>query len=172
MKKFMFGLCALVMIFGCSSLTRNIIQPGKFVFDGGVYKDKKWDDQFVMKRTTWYTGLTTVFDIAIAKVDVESPFFQWFDKTDRMNIKLSKGPCFVGLYYSGDEKRIPMGVVRSQIRDRGGNIKQFNSFFENLRAHPKSYEYSYSMYKEIGFCFDGPVKNVPITIPGFPEVNF
>lgn len=151
-------------------MSKNFTQSGEFVFDGGVFQEKKWNDNLVFKRVTWYHEFTTAFDLAFYKIDPTSPFFNWFSAEEKATVRSSKGPCFIALQYTLDSKKISPAMLKEQLKEMGADFKLFRQFYDNLANHPKSPYYSYSMFSELGMCFAHPVESLVIDLPGFQTV--
>lgn len=160
----------IVSIASCSSQTKNFTQAGDFVFDGGVKQEQKWPDYLRFDRVTWYHEFTSVFDLAVYRVDKNSPFFQWFSPEEKATIRTSSGPCYISLYYSLDSKKISTSHLKEQLRKMGAEFYSFTDFFNNLASHPKAPSYSYPLYTELGMCFKHPIDQMTIDLPGFNSV--
>lgn len=161
----------LLLFVACSSQTKNFTQHGSFVFDGGVMQEQKWDDHLLFDRITGYQEFTAAFDFAAYRVERNSPFFQWFSAEDKALIRTSAGPCYIGLFYTVDSKKISLGHLKDQLSKAGATFYSFRSFYDNLINHPKAPHYSYGQYTEVGMCFSGSVESLRLDFPGFTTVT-
>ncbi len=157
-------------LYSCSSQTKNFTQAGDFIFDGGVIQEQKWSENLRFERATWYHEFTSVFDLAVYRIDKSSPFFQWFSAEEKAIIRTSSGPCFISLYYSLDSKKISTAHLKEQLRKMGAEFYGFTEFYNNLANHPKASSYSYPLYTELGMCFKHPIDQMTIDLPGFNSV--
>ncbi len=165
----LFGL--FVFAASCSTMSKHFVQKGTLAFDGGVYKNKTWDDDLVFKRVTWYREFTAMYDLAWSKIDTKSPFFSWFSGEERAKIRSSIGPCFVALSYFEDSKKISTSMFLEQMRKQGFEKINVNRFAKYLKVHPQAGEYSLHQYKVYGLCSKTDVDLVKIDFPGFNTVE-
>jgi hypothetical protein len=166
-----FILMAMLTNLSCSNLSQNIIKEGSFQINGG-YKDKlRWEDPLPFKRYSWYQELTLMFDILVAKMPPESPFYHWLSDAEKKMV----APCqdfLLVLTYALEDKKISEGMFRDQMALSGYDqwiLRDFQSFLVN---HPDFEKQALKLYHLHSFCkMNGPAdpNGVPIRFPNFPE---
>ena len=50
-------------LISCSSISQNLIKKGNAPLSHGQAAEKHWDSEMPLKRVSWYTELTMIFDL-------------------------------------------------------------------------------------------------------------
>ncbi len=172
-KAFLFFL--ILVLFDCSSLSRNYIQTGELTLRGGVYNSQRWSDRLNFDRYSWFEELTLVFDLLLVPVDKSSPFYYWFSTSEKEALARCE-KAFIYLNYVQDSDKISKGMFLKQMEKFGYSKIAITSFKQHLRMHP-SYSYlSLKLYNTAALCldkFEAPFKGEALVIrfPGFNEIR-
>lgn len=171
MKKLLISIF-LVSLISCSSLSKNAVVEGHFVLKGGVFGDQEWEDELVFKRTSWFKELTLYFDFIAAKVDQNSPFYQWFSEMEKAAIN----ECvdyFVAVTYAFKPRDISVTMFKEEMKKYGYMAQAVPRFEQNLNMHPDFSRFNINLYNTYLYCRTAPSKGLPIIqFPGFKKQNF
>ncbi|PIP94640.1 MAG: hypothetical protein COW00_08990 [Bdellovibrio sp. CG12_big_fil_rev_8_21_14_0_65_39_13] len=170
MRICLYSIISLLLI-SCSSQTKNMISSGDLVLKGGVFKTQKWSDPLTFERKSWYKEFTLLFDVLYQKIDLQSPFAQWYSESEKESINSCSEALLVVSYHL-DAKRISYSMFKEQMSKAGYEEFALEEFGQNLKLHP-DYEYlSLSLHKVHGFCRKGTSldSDLRISFPGFNEV--
>lgn len=149
MKKLLL-LLALTLT-SCSNLTKNYVKEGAFYVKSGKAFDQTWSDKLKFSRTSWYHELTMQFDLLVADLTPESPFYNWLSPNEKE--QASKCRDFkIGLAYSLDTVILPYSYLNAQLDEAGFQKFELMEFRKQLIQHPDSLMYSLNLYKVFGMC--------------------
>lgn len=145
-------ILGLLVLAACSShKTYNQAAIGKVTFIGGVSKKLIWDDPLVMKRMSWYHGMTLYYDALLWRADVNSSFVNWFSPAEKEFF--TKCEAFiVAAEYSADPSKISHVSFREQMKLNGYDDVVLNNFSQSLKGHPSANEWRLQNYKVGGYC--------------------
>jgi hypothetical protein len=165
----------LILFIGCATHKNyNQTTTGVVLYTGGIYKRLVWDDNLVMKRMSWYHGMTLYYDVILWRADPESPFSNWFSEDEKKFF--SKCEDFVVTAgYSADPSKISHVNFREQMRLNGYDDVVINTFAKYIKGHPSSIEWRFQNYKVLGFCKRSlsklNTKNLVINFAGFKQLE-
>ncbi len=103
------------LLIGCSSSTKNQIMHNEFFIREGNYKDKKWSDNLVFKKTSWFQELSMLFDVLTSEISPRSPFFEWFSKFEKSEIKKCEHFILI-LRYNLSDTRLSDGMFVRELK--------------------------------------------------------
>ena len=129
-----------------------------------------WSEDLEMKRISWFTELTLLFDSIYATIPEESKFLSWFteDETARLRNCSEK---LVTMNYSLDAEKISHQMFKSKLRGYTYEEVSAPNFVKSLKSHPDFSEFSLSLYKVKVFCrVNKSNDKISITFPNFEEV--
>lgn len=161
----------LILIASCTTLNKNMIKEGSYDISGGVHQNMKWDDTLTFKRVSWFKELTLTFDIFMATIGKESPFYVWFSEEEKAMMNKCVDSQIV-LTYAWD----PMQISREDFFDRAQKLGyerlSVPTFHSNVKMHPNFARINVYLYKTSLLCRKnlGDSKMV-ISFPGFPSVT-
>lgn len=159
----------LVACLSCSNLSKNLVSEGSFLLEGGVYKDKKWNDNLVFKRVSWYQELTLLYDVIMARVDESSPFYLWFSEHEKRTIT-ECDDFYVSLNYALDPDKISQGMFRAEMEKAGYDEFLLPRFASYLKLHPDFERLALKLYSIYGYCRHKESKGeIKIHFPGFED---
>lgn len=162
---FIFVSCA-----GQSSVNR--ISQSNTTFSGGISGDLKWDDDLDFKRTTWFMGLTTQYDVFIANVSKDSAFMNWFSKGEQKTLeKCNK--ILVSISSAHRNDLFNDGSFRSQVKESAFEEVNAPNFSRSLKSHSVFQMWHLNRHNVNFFCKSGMLSlNTPlnITVPGFNTI--
>lgn len=163
------SLLVMLMLFGCSNLSKNIVDEGTFYLSNGTLADKTWNEDLSFQRYSWYHELTMQFDLMVTKVSAQSGFNFWFSKDELASMNNCKDARLV-LAYSLDTKIIPYSMLYDHF-DRSGYARiELPEFKRQLLQHPDSTMNSLRLYHVLGFCKKNLTSNqLVINFPGYSE---
>lgn len=169
MKKIL-ALTLLLILGGCSNLTKNYVKKGDFKIRNGKIFDKVWKEDFNLKRVSWYQELTMQYDVIIGKIDSNSGFYNWFSADEKKQIA-NCSEFNVILAYSLNTNILPYSYLNEQLEVAGYSKIELNTFKRNLNQHPDANEYSLNLYKVIGACKTLTKENsLKLSLPGYEEI--
>jgi hypothetical protein len=171
--KYIFYL-TLIIVWGCSSYKgHNRVDRMDVRLIGGVYGHKKWDDSFVLKRTSFYDGARLLHDVLIAKLEKSSPFYAWLGK--QKSIFVDCNEFYIALFYKDMNlfRGVPISYMRDQIIEAGFNEVSVQDFSYYLREHYAFKQWGLVDHKVFAYCNRSGVKTqkIHMTMPGFERVN-
>jgi hypothetical protein len=159
----------LSLQFACSNQSKNNVKEGNFVLKGGKLNQDFWEDEIKFKRTTWFTELTMVFDLYLAKVDDSSPFYNWLGVAEKSYIKDRCQSVYLALSYSMDSEKISQPFFKEQMSKVGLSQFTLTDFKSHLRLHPQYEPANLRLYQINGYCAEKLVdeNSFLINLPGF-----
>lgn len=166
-------LLVTLSLSSCSNLTKNLVKSGEFSVHRGVYENKKWDENLLFVRKSWYHELTLHFDLMAAGITSENPFYHWFSETEK-NALNACANVIVLLSYQFDADRISTTSLDNQLREQGLKLVSIPAFQNQMRNHPDFEHLSLSLYRVKALCAESKKMEVKILFPGHPEqkINF
>jgi hypothetical protein len=170
-----FILIIVALLFGCAAHKNyNQTTTGRVVFTGGLYKDEIWNDHMIMKRMSWYHGMTLYYDVVLWKTSPESPFSKWFSPTEREYFSKCEH-LIVTAGYSADPTKISHVNFREQMKLNGYDDVVISTFGNYIKSHPSSIEWRFQNYKVLGFCKRSPTRmntsKLAINFPSFRQLD-
>lgn len=155
--------------------TFNQTTDGHVRLPGGVYKDESWDDAMVLKRASWYHGMTLYYDALLYRADINSPFSKWFSSSERDYFQRCE-TLLVTVNYSADASKISHVMFREQMRLNGYDDVVINTFAASVKIHPSFQAWNLQNYKILGYCKRRPAvvgdsDHLMITFPSFSEMK-
>jgi len=165
---FLLGL----LLLGCSSSTKNQIHQNQFFIREGNYQNKKWSDNLVFKRTSWFQEISMLFDVLSSEINSSSPFYEWFSAFEKSEI--SKCEHFVLiLSYHLAETRLSEGMFVGELKKSGYQVIEIPHFKDNLKLHPDYLNELLEHYKIRGACRKASSGKLDLIIsfPGYTPVN-
>ena len=164
----------LCLFLSCSSLSKNMVKKGDLVLRGGIYENQQWQDNYVFHRTSWFKELTLTFDILLAPITEDLPWFVWLSRSNKERIKRCPDARIL-LTYSWNPNffigatTIPHQTAYQQFEEQGFEVFALTSFESHLRMHPNFEYLSLQLYKTVGICAGRKVDKIKINMPGFKE---
>lgn len=160
-------LVLVVFVTSCATSTsKHFTMKGEMVFDGGVYKNEKWNDPLVFKKITWVREFTTTYELAYAEITKKSKYFKWFSLGEKAELRAHK-KCYVTLAYQEDSDKISHNLMIDEFNRQKFTKIQLLNFKRYIRTHSKAGEYSLHKYNVLGFCTNEDVGEVEISFPNF-----
>lgn len=172
--KYLVALLLFVTV-GCAAYkSYNQEATGRVILRGGYYKKESWPDSLVLKRMSWYHGMTLYYDILLWKADPSSPFAKWFSPTE-MELFDKCENLLVTAGYSADPNKISHVNFREQMKLNGYDDIVLTNFSTYLRGHPSAPDWRLQNYKILGYCKRSPTTlenaNLIINFPGFKQLE-
>ena len=163
-------LIPLMLIFSsCSNLSKNSVKEGEFYIKNGVSGSKKWDENLILKRVSWYHELTLQFDLMIGNITPQSGFNFWFSKSELEDV-LKCSDFRILMTYSVDTKLFPYSLLNEQLEIAGFKKIDLFEFKKNLMVHPDSELNSLRLYQVYGVCRkENEPKSLNLNFPGYLE---
>jgi len=145
-------LLGFVLLAACSShKTYNQAAVGKVTLLGGVSKKLIWDDPLILKRMSWYHGMTLYYDALLWKADLNSPFVNWFSPAEKEFFTKCEN-FIVTAEYSADPTKISHVSFREQMKLNGYDDVVLNTFAYSFKGHPSAIDWRLQNYKVNGYC--------------------
>lgn len=168
MKKIL-SLFIILTTFGCSNLSKNIVNEGSFYLSNGTMADKTWKEDLNFERYSWYHELTLQFDLMVTRIAPQSGFNFWFSKDELASLNSCKDARIV-FAYSLDTKILPYSMLYDQFDRSGYERMELPEFKRQLLQHPDATMNSLRLYHVLGFC-NKKQKSSPLVInfPGYSE---
>ncbi len=172
MKFLSFLLLGLV---GCASYkSYNQTTTGKVILRGGIYEKDNWADELILKRMSWYHGMTLYFDALFYRADPDSPFAKWFSPSEKeFFTKCEK--LLVTVAYSADPSKISHVSFREQMKLNGYDDVVLSHFSSYLKSHPSASDWRMQNYKVVGYCKRAPTRlssqKLSINFPSFKQLE-
>ena len=164
-------LCAglFCLLLGCSSLNQNKVARGTFNFHGGVSRSQEWSESLDFKRYSWFKGLTLVFDLLIAPLPPDSPFYDWASPGEKGALQ-SCHQTLVVLNYNQGHPRATQGVFVQQMEKSGYSKVGLPNFSRHLKMHPSYNESGLQLYRIYALCAKSEPLPSNIHFPGFRAI--
>jgi len=165
-------LCLLGLLVGCSSSTKNLINHNQFSIREGSYGTKKWSDDLVFKRTSWFQEISMLFEVLSSEINSSSPFFEWFSNFEKSEIHKC-GHFVLILSYKLTDTRLSDGMFVEELKKSGYQLMEIPHFKDNLKLHPDYLIELLEHYKVRGACHKDAKKgsDLLITFPGYEPAN-
>lgn len=166
----------LFILMGCAAYkSYNQTTYGRVILRGGVHENQTWNESLTFKRMSWYHGMTLYFDALLWKVDVDSPFSNWFSPQEKeFFTKCEK--LLVTAGYSADPSKISHVNFREQMKLNGYDDVVINTFATSLKTHPSVQDWRIQNYKIMGYCKRSPSRvgsnrELSINFPSFKQLQ-
>ncbi len=165
----------LLGLLGCATYkSYNQTTTGKVILRGGIYQKESWDDELILKRMSWYHGMSLYYDALFYKADSASPFANWFSSSEKeFFTKCEK--LLVTVTYSADPSKISHVNFREQMKLNGYDDVVLNTFSSYLKSHPSANDWRMGNYKVMGFCKRAPSRlsttKLAINFPSFKHLE-
>ena len=150
-RKFLILFIISLLVSCAAYQTYNQTTKGKIFITGGVYQDHSWDDSMVLRRASWYHGMTLHFDALFYPADENSPFAMWFSIDEKDYFKKCD-PLLVSVTYSSDPRKIPFSLFKEQMMKNGFDDIVLNHFGSYLENHATYKDWNLGNYRIAGFC--------------------
>lgn len=158
----------------CGSMSKNLVKTGDASFQGGTYKQSKWDESLDFKRYSWFQELSLLFDLLVAEVPSDSAFRQWFSASEQTIINGCQDFRVVMTYFL-DSSRISETMLWSQAAQAGYERVSLGHFGPYLKLHPQYNRQSFHLYHVEGLCLPkggGPSSTgFTVNFPNYSEVK-
>ncbi len=151
-------------------LSKNEVLKSNFKLVGGVGARRVWDDSLNFKRISWYKETSLVFDILLAPISEQSPFYSWFSTTEQEQLRECK-QAYIYLDYTLDSKFLSRTDVRDQLRQQGFRPVVVTNFVRELKNHPQYRRNNLSYYRVMGLCRVSSSSGMKVKLPGFALVE-
>ncbi len=165
------SIFSLILMSSCSTMTKNTYMNGEITLEGGRVEGKSWEDELILKRSSWFKELTMYFDVLYAHVNQDSPFYDWFSTSEKHSLKECVD-VIVTSTYAFRPRDISRTMFREEMAKYGYEPIALNSFEQNLRMHPDFARFQMGVYSAHAYCRKGmKTADISIFFPGFKEVN-
>lgn len=162
----------LLNLGACANLSKNLVMKEEFDLRGGKFGNQQWDQPLVFERTSWYSELTMVYDLLLARVSEQSPFWQWLSNSEKESLKGCQAH-YVAVAYTQDSKKISHSSFKSMALEAGYRSFALPQFGKYLQLHPDFAKNSFHLYSVFGLCLE-PEKaqrdDILVQFPNFKEV--
>ena len=170
MSKFVKYFLLLSFICSCSTMTKNLHLDGELTLSGGRSGTKTWDDELVLKRSSWFKELTMYYDILYTHIDETSPFYNWFSLEEKATLQECVDIIVLSAY-AFRPRDISKTMFRMEMAKYGYESFTLNTFEKNIRMHPDYARFQMGVYSTYAFCRKGiKAEKISIEFPGFKEV--
>ncbi len=165
-------LCVgLVCLFlGCSSLNRNKVARGSVNFQGGISHSQEWSESLNFKRYSWFKELTLVFDLLVAPLPLDSPFYHWALPGEKSALQ-SCHKALIVLNYNQGHPRATQGIFVQQMEKSGYSKMGLPNFSRHLKMHPAYSESGLQLYRAYALCAKSEPLPSNIHFPGFRAIS-
>ncbi len=166
MRKLLIAWVIGTICMGCAITSQNRVVKGDFRLSGGTAKQVVWSEAIIFERTSWYKQTSLVYEVLLAPLSKDSPFYVWFSDATK-NALFSCASPYILLDYSLDSTLLPHSIIRKQLAQQGFSeivIPQFSSEFKN---HPQYKISNLTFYSLKGYCRKISDKKVIFSLPGF-----
>ncbi len=161
----------LFSLLSCSNYSKHMVSKGDFVIRNGTYNNTSWSEDLDMKRISWFSELTLLFDTIYIYLDDDSKFMSWFSKDELSRVSHCRQKL-VTMNYALDDQRISHQMYRNAIREYSFEEVSSPNFVQALKSHPDFSEFSLSLYKVNVYCSVQTVSDkIGITFPNYKEVT-
>jgi hypothetical protein len=173
MKSFLFAI--ILMFAACAShKSYNQTTRGVVHLRGGVFHKEAWDETLVLKRMSWYHGMTLYYDVMSWKADADSPFSKWFSNSEKEFFTKCEH-FLVTAAYAADPTKISHVNFREQMKLNGYDDVVLNTFASSLKSHPHVADWRFPNYKIMGYCKRSPSRldtsRLAINFPSFKQIE-
>ena len=160
----------LCLLLGCSSLNRNKVAEGSVNFRGGISHSREWSESLNFKRYSWFKGLTLVFDLLVAPLPPDSPFYHWASPGERGALQ-SCHKVLIVLNYNQGHPRATQGMFVQQMEKSGHTKVGLPNFGKHLKMHPGYNESGLQLYRSYALCAKSEPLPSSIHFPGFRAIS-
>lgn len=165
-------LVSILLISACANLSKNQTLTEDFVVRGGKFGNQTWNDSLHFKRTSWYAELTLVYDLLMAQIEEQSPFWQWLSVSEKQTLLACK-KHYVVVAYAQDSQKISHSQFKAYAAEAGYSSVALPQFANYMRLHPDFNQNSFHLYTVFGLCLDNSSpkrENISLQFPNFTEV--
>lgn len=161
----------ILLLVSCSSVfKRSSVMESDVVIKGGTYHDKKWDEELVFKRVSWFDEVTMAYDFLYAKLNEDNPFRNWLGK-ERMGVAKCSD-FYAVLVYTKRNSIVNRTALIQQFVQKGYEEMVLVDFSHELQAHQGFRDWRLTDHKIMGICAKPQAqKPVEIEMPGFRNVK-
>ncbi|MBD65631.1 MAG: hypothetical protein CME62_10525 [Halobacteriovoraceae bacterium] len=172
MMKFFSSLLLVLLVTSCAlnNRSRKNIATSEIVLKGGIYQGKSWDENFRMKRISWYDEASMQYDVLISEIDKDSQFAKWLGRDYYYLDQCAK--FYVTALYSDLDLGEGITYLASKLEKAGLDKRSIQDFSENFKAHQNFADWKLYNYKLYGFCRkpvegESGSEDIVVSIPGF-----
>lgn len=162
-------MLSVLFLSSCSNLSKNMIKHGDFYINNGRGNNEVWKEDLKLKRFSWYSELTLLFDTMYGEIDDSSKFINWFSQDEQRRLA-SCSKKFLTVNYSLDD-RITHQMYENSLKEYGYEKVVAQNFEKSLRSHPDFSEHILSLYKISIFCAKSPSTKVMVSFPSFDTIT-
>jgi hypothetical protein len=167
--KFFINISISFLLLSCASLDTNQVKRSTHVIKGGQASNLVWKDSINLKRTSWFYKANLLYEMSIAEIPIDSPFFAWFDASELSIVKKCKQVLWV-VDYVYDIRRVQPNYVKNLLSESGYVDIAAPHFNKNFLNHPDTSTLSNQNYKMKLFCHESQTySGISATIPGFKQ---
>lgn len=170
----LFLLIGFIFLVSCSSNhNENRVQITQTHLNGGFSAMGSWDDDFIIERITWISGMNTFYDAFFSELDQNSKFFTWLSKENQKSIKNECKQFIVTFIYSASPTLVTHAQFVKEVRENGFKDYFIPNFSASVRSHPDYMRLHIENAKIMGFCkTEGErLESLDLVLPSFPLVK-
>ena len=148
-----------------------MFKEGEFTLKEGRFLEKKWQDEILFKRYSWYKDLSLNFEILLGEIKRDSNFYSWISPETKEIIKKCN-KLFVSLFYYPSKHKELYKLMSKKLDKKGLKRVSLKRLEENLKMHPDLDQFFFHNYINQSFCSESKKnKTIIVQFPGFEIVK-
>lgn len=162
-------LMLLLIISSCGRLSHNLVNSDKMIMRDARINGEDVKTTLNWNRYQWFAQATMHYDLLLAQMDKDSPYFQWFSPQTQKDL-LACGRFFISAKYAFLDTAISHGNIRNQFIEQGVEEIVPTDFLVPFRSHYFFFRYALNRYKIVALCQKGD-KPLKLKVQGYKEVT-
>lgn len=159
---------------GCSSLNSlNQVPSASLILKGGKSKSLEWSESLTFKRRSWFNGATLKYDILVAKLDRQSPFYNWLGQSERSQFNSCPNYYITLVFASNAINAVRASKVEFMSNFDLVGLKRISIpiFESNLRNHAFNQNRNLMKHTLYGMCKTNNLTDVEVNVPNYSTVR-
>lgn len=159
-------VCLICLVSSCSSLSKNMKKEGELTLRGFKLQESETKEELILKRYSWYQGLTLDFELLMSSIKKDSDFYKAFTLEEQKTLSKCDA-VYIAFTYELTGKRLSRGHLLTQLQSVGLNDVVTPDFAKEMRMHPDFSGESLQLYRFHTFCSSEGKLETFINFPGF-----
>ena len=157
-------------LISCSSISQNLIKKGNAPLSHGQAAEKHWDSEMPLKRVSWYTELTMIFDLFYVDAKNINEFENWYSDFEKRTLDKCE-QSYLTFVYELDDRRYSKLAFFQDMREQGFEVLEVPNFKSHLILHPDYEELSFGLYEVKLLCSKTKGQELRVILPSYQVVR-
>lgn len=160
MTRFFIFIIFTLLISGCGRLSQNNVVSDKIIMKDAKVNGEIKSGVLTFHKYSWFAQATMHYDLLIAEITPDDPFFQWFSPIVQRDLQ-SCGRAFISSKYQAINGILTHALFREQLENQGVTELVPTQFMIPFKLHHFYQRYALGRYKLVALCQRG---SDPITL--------